>query len=333
VLFSVIVPTFGRPGEVRELLSGFAIQQFMDFEVIIVDGSPDNSLKNIAEEFKDKINISYIYEKGMGISDSRNLGAEKARGDYLVFMDSDCIAAPDYFNTVSGFLAGSRIDGFTGPDKAHPTFSRVQKAINYAMTSHFTTGGIRGQKIHIGKIHLRGFNMGISKEAFLEIGGFSGLRVGEDIDISLRFQQAGYSAVLMHDAFVYHKRKTDFIRFFVQLFLHGKARIDLFKRHSRSLKPIYFLPSVFLIYLLAGVASVFFCKYCFFLFLLTFLFYCLLVFTDASVRNKSILVGLLGAYGSIIMLIAYGTGFIYNFTRRVILRSRKESIRPAIIKE
>jgi GT2 family glycosyltransferase len=333
VLFSVIVPTFGRPGEVRELLSGFAEQHTSDFEVIIVDGSPDNHLKDIAEGFKGKINIRYIYEKGMGISDSRNLGAERAHGDYLVFMDSDCIAAPDYFNTISSFLAGNRVDGFTGPDKAHPSFSRVQKAINYAMTSHFTTGGIRGQKIHVGKIHLRGFNMGISKEAFFKIGGFSGLKAGEDIDISLRFQQAGYTAALIHDAFVYHKRKTNFLKFFVQLFLHGKARIDLFKRHNRSLKPIYFLPSVFVLYIMAGVAAVFFCKYCFVLFLLTILLYFVLLFADAALRNRSILVGLLSVYGSIIMLIAYGSGFIYNFARRVIFRSKKESIRPKIIKE
>jgi glycosyltransferase involved in cell wall biosynthesis len=333
VLFSVIVPTFGRPGEVRELLSGFTEQRSADFEVIIVDGSPDSNLKDIVEGFKDKINIRYIYEKGMGISDSRNLGAEKAHGDYLVFMDSDCIAAPDYFNIVSSFLAGNRIDGFAGPDKAHPSFSKVQKAINYAMTSHFTTGGIRGQKIHIGRIQLRGFNMGISKEAFSKIGGFSGLKAGEDIDISLRFQHAGYTAALIHDAFVYHKRKTNFLKFFVQLFLHGKARIDLFKKHSRSLKPVYFLPSVFVIYIIAGVAAIFFCKYCFLLFLVTMLLYCLLIFTDASVRNRSIAVGLLSVYASIIMLIAYGSGFIYNFARRVIFRSKKESIRPKIIKE
>lgn len=333
MLFSVIVPTFGRPGEVRELLSGFTEQRSADFEVIIVDGSPDSNLKNIVEGFKDKINIRYIYEKGMGISDSRNLGAEKAHGDYLVFMDSDCIAAPDYFNIVSSFLAGNRIDGFAGPDKAHPSFSKVQKAINYAMTSHFTTGGIRGQKIHIGRIQLRGFNMGISKEAFSKIGGFSGLKAGEDIDISLRFQHAGYTAALIHDAFVYHKRKTNFLKFFVQLFLHGKARIDLFKKHSRSLKPVYFLPSVFVIYIIAGVAAIFFCKYCFLLFLVTMLLYCLLIFTDASVRNRSIAVGLLSVYASIIMLIAYGSGFIYNFARRVIFRSKKESIRPKIIKE
>jgi glycosyltransferase involved in cell wall biosynthesis len=333
VLFSVIVPTFGRPGEVRELLSGFAEQKSADFEVIIVDGSPDNHLKDIVEGFKGRINILYIYEKGMGISDSRNLGAEKARGDYLVFMDSDCIAATDYFKTISSFLAVNRVDGFTGPDKAHPSFSRVQKAINYAMTSHFTTGGIRGQRIHVGNIHLRGFNMGISKEAFSKIGGFSGLKVGEDIDISLRFQHAGYTAALIHEAFVYHKRKTDFHKFFVQLFLHGKARIDLFKRHSRSLKPIYFLPSVFVLYIMAGFAAIFFCNCCFFVFLLTILLYCLLVLTDASIKTRSIPVGLLSVYGSIIMLIAYGSGFIYNFGRRVILRSRKESIRPTIIKE
>ncbi len=333
MLFSVIVPAFGRPVEVKELLSSFTEQHFKDFEIIIVDGSMDSSLKSVVEGFSDRINIRYFYKKGLGISDSRNMGAEKAAGDYLVFMDSDCIVAPSYFENINKFLADTKVDGFTGPDKAHPSFSRVQKAINYAMTSLLTTGGIRGQKVHIGKIHLRGFNMGISKEAFSKTGGFSGLKVGEDIDISLRFREAGYDAALIYDAYVYHKRKTNLLKFFIQLFLHGKARIDLFKRHRNSLKRLYFVPALFVLYLLTGVSTIFFCIYCFVFFMLTILFYCLLLFTDSSIRNKSIVVGLLSAYSSIIMLVAYGTGFIYNFARRIIFRSTKESIRPMIIKE
>jgi GT2 family glycosyltransferase len=333
VRFSVVVPTFGRPEEVRELLSSFTTQDYKDYEIIIVDGSPDRNLEQVIAEFRGKINIRYFYEKGLGISDSRNLGADKAKGEYLIFMDSDCIVSSGYFNNVNKFLSENRVQGFTGPDKAHSSFSTVQKAINYAMTSHFTTGGIRGQKIHIGKIHLRGFNMGILKDAFIKINGFSGLKVGEDIDISMRFQKAGYKAALIYNAYVYHKRKTNFLKFFIQLFLHGKARIDLYKRHTSSLKPLYFMPSLFIIYLLAGFSAIFYCNYCFVIFLLTLLFYALLLFTDASVRNKHPWIGLLSVYSSIIMLIAYGAGFIYNFIKRIIFRSKKESIRPLIIKE
>lgn len=331
--FSVIVPTFGRPDEVRELLSGFIDQEFNDYEIIIVDGSHDTILRKVTDNFINKINLRYFYEKGMGISDSRNLGAEKANGEYLVFMDSDCIVSTDYFKNIDIFLSENKVEGFTGPDKAHSSFSAVQKAINYAMTSHFTTGGIRGQKVHIGKIHLRGFNMGILKEAFFKIGGFSGLKVGEDIDISMRFQSAGYKAALITNAYVYHKRKSNFRKFFIQLSLHGKARIDLFKRHRNSLKPLYFLPSLFVLYLLAGISTAFYCSLCFVVFLITVLFYLFLLFTDATVRNKNPYIGLLGMIASIIMLIAYGTGFIRNFVRRIIFRSKQESIRPLIIKE
>ncbi len=331
--FSVIVPTFGRPDEVRELLSGFIDQEFRDFEIIIVDGSHDTSLKIVIDDFIDKINLRYFYEKGLGISDSRNLGAGKATGEFLVFMDSDCLVSHNYFKNVDNFLSVNKVDGFTGPDKAHSSFSPVQKAINYAMTSHYTTGGIRGQKVHIGKIHLRGFNMGISKEAFTKIEGFRGLKVAEDIDISMRFRNAGYKAALITNAYVYHKRKSDFRKFFIQLSLHGKARIDLYKRHRNSLKPLYFLPSLFVLYILAGISTAFYCNYCFTFFLATILLYTVVLFTDAAVRNKSLIVGLLGTYASVIMLIAYGTGFIRNLIKRVILGSDLESIRPMIIKE
>ncbi len=331
--FSVVVPTFGRPEEVRELLSSFAAQDYRDYEIILVDGSHDTRLEKVIEGFRGKANIRYFYEKGLGISDSRNLGADKAKGEYLIFMDSDCIISPEYFKNVNIFLSENRVEGFTGPDKAHSSFSAVQKAINYAMTSHFTTGGIRGQKIHIGKIHLRGFNMGILKDAFSKIGGFSGLKAGEDIDISLRFQKAGYKAALIYNAYVYHKRKTNFLKFFIQLFLHGKARIDLYKRHRSSLKLLYFMPSLFIFYLLAGITAIFYCNICFAVFLATILLYLLLLFTDSSIRNKHPGIGLLSVYSSIIMLIAYGTGFIFNFIKRIIFRSSRESIRPLIIKE
>ena len=331
--FSVIVPTFGRPDEVRELLSSFIDQEFKDYEIIIVDGSLDTLLKKVIDEFHKIINIRYLYEKGLGISDSRNLGAGKANGEFLVFVDSDCIMSSEYFKNVDGFLLENKVDGFTGPDKAHSSFSEVQKAINYAMTSHLTTGGIRGQKIHIGKIHLRGFNMGISKEAFIKIGGFSGLKVAEDIDVSMRFQNAGYKAALITNAYVYHKRKANFLKFSVQLSLHGKARIDLFKRHRNSLKPLYFLPSLFVLYLLTGISTVLYCNYCFTFFLISIVTYIVLLFIDASIRNKNLIVGLLGTYASILMLIAYGTGFIRNFIKRVIFKSKKESIRPLTIKE
>jgi GT2 family glycosyltransferase len=175
--------------------------------------------------------------------------------------------------------------------------------------------------------------MGISKEAFNSIKGFSGLKVGEDIDISMRFQSAGYKAALITNAYVYHKRKSNFLKFFIQLSLHGKARIDLFKRHKKSLKPLYFLPSLFVLYLLTGISTAFYCNYCFIFFLITVIVYTSLLFFDASIRNKSPVVGLLGTYASILMLIAYGIGFIRNFTKRIILRSSKESIRPTIIKE
>ena len=331
--FSVIIPTFGRPDEVRELLSGFAAQEYKDYEIIIVDGSHDQSLRKVTDNFIEKANVRYFYEKGMGISDSRNLGAGKADGEFLLFMDSDCIVSRDYFRNVADFLSVNKVDGFTGPDKAHPSFSAVQKAINYAMTSHFTTGGIRGQKIHIGKIHLRGFNMGISKKAFFKIGGFSGLKAGEDIDISLRFQDAGYKAALIANAYVYHKRKSSLRKFFIQLSLHGKARIDLFMRHRNSLKPLYFLPSLFVLYILAGISTAFYCSYCFMFFLATVIFYLFLLFADASLRNKSLYIGLLGTAASFIMLVAYGTGFIQNFIRRILLGSKKESVRPLVIKE
>jgi cellulose synthase/poly-beta-1,6-N-acetylglucosamine synthase-like glycosyltransferase len=309
-------------------------QETNDFEVIVVDGSHDDILHTVINEFKDKTNLKYIQEKGLGASESRNLGCEKAKGDFLVFIDSDCVVPPDYFNKINAYLAGNpSIDAYGGPDAADITFSPFQKAVNYAMTSMLTTGGIRGKKKHIGKFQLRGFNMGIRKEAFFAVGGYTGMQVAEDIDLSMRLQKSGYRTALIPDAFVYHRRKASFYKFYKQLFFHGKGRIDLHIKHGDALKWVHMLPSVFVLYLIAGIAMAFVFRPAFFIFLLSMAVYILAVFLDASIRNRSLLVGILSVITSFELLIGYGLGVWKNIIYRMLLKRGQDSTKEQILKE
>ena len=331
--YSVIVPTFNRPDEVSELLDSLIRQTFRDFEVILADGSPGDRVKEIADRYILRLPLLYLYKKGLGISESRNLGVQKASGDYVIFLDSDCIAPPQYIDTINRYLAENPAEVFGGPDAAHASFTPVQKAIGYAMTSPFTTGGIRGLKKHMGKYQPRSFNMGVLRDAFLKVGGFSGLKVSEDIDLSIRLDNAGYRTVLIPEAFVYHKRRSTFYKFFKQTNSFGRGRVDLSIRHGNALKPVHMLPSLFVLYNAAGILSILFSRPVFLAYLFSILLYSLLIFLHSSLRNRSLYIGLLSVAASFVMLTGYGTGMISNLFLRKILRSKRESEKPEITKE
>jgi cellulose synthase/poly-beta-1,6-N-acetylglucosamine synthase-like glycosyltransferase len=334
MFYSVILPTFGRPDEVENFLESITLQHFKNYEVIVVDGSLDDILHPVIAKYKQIIDMNYRHERGLAASESRNLGCEKARGDFLIFIDSDCIVPPDYFVKVESFLASNiDTDAYGGPDAADKTFSPLQKAINYAMTSMLTTGGIRGKKKHIGKFQMRGFNMGIRREAFFKIGGYSGMQVGEDIDLSMRLQKAGYRVALIDEAFVYHRRKTTFNKFFKQLYFHGKGRIDLHLKHGNALKPVHMLPGFFVVYLLTGFAMAAINMSLFLLFLVILMIYVFVVLIDATIRNKSIYVGLLSIITAFELLIAYGTGLWRNIIVRMIFKKGGDSKKELILKE
>ena len=330
--YSVVLPTFGRPGDVDEFLDSLTSQEYKNFEVIIVDATLNDSVKEVADRYLERLNLTYIYQKGLGISDSRNLGVERSKGEYVIFIDSDCVLPPSYFTEIEKYLNQNKVDAFGGPDAASEDFTLSQKAINYVMTSFLTTGGIRGKAKRIGRFQPRGFNMGISRKAFDAVGGYSGLKVAEDIDLSMRLHKAGFLAALIPEAFVYHKRKTNLYKFFVQMFMYGKARIDLFLRHREALKMTYLVPLFFLVYLIAGIISVIFNDIVFSLFLTTIILYALAVFIDSSIRNRNLVAGLLSVFAVYEFLIGYGTGLIYNIFRRIVLR-RKEIERAKILKE
>jgi GT2 family glycosyltransferase len=331
--FSIIIPTFNRPDEVTELLDSLVLQTFKDFEVIIADGSPATVVKDTVEPYYEKLNLVYLYEKNLGISESRNLGVQKATGEYIIFLDSDCITPSEYLETIERYLAQHPAEVFGGPDATHESFSPVQKAISYAMTSPFTTGGIRGRKKHMGKYQPRSFNMGVLREAFNKVGGFSGLKVSEDIDLSIRLDIAGYPSVLIPEAFVYHKRRSTFYKFYKQTNSFGRGRVDLYIRHGNAIKPVHLLPSLFVLYNIAGLLSVFFSIPVFLTYVIIILAYSMIIFIHAAFINQSLAVGLLSIAASFVMLTGYGIGLISNLVSRLLFKSTRESEKPEITKE
>jgi len=353
--YSIIVPVFNRPDEVDELLESLCLQTVKDFEVLIVEDGSQRDCKAVVDKYTDRLDVKYFMKPNSGPGQSRNYGAERASGEWLIILDSDVVLPEGYLAAIekSGQLTvdsydysqgvqgnhnyplstiNSSLAAWGGPDAAHPSFTPIQKAISYSMTSFFTTGGIRGGKAKLDKFYPRSFNMGIRRDVYLQLGGFSKMRFGEDIDFSYRIVEAGYRPQLFPDAWVWHKRRTDFRKFFRQVYNSGIARINLEKRHPGTMKLVHLLPTVFTIgviglILISAIGRALmhyvdrdqFYWMCFAPWI-PILFYSLIIFVDSTIRNRSFWVGLLSIPAAFVQLMGYGLGFIESWWKRCILK-------------
>ena len=358
--YSIIVPVYNRPDEVDELLQSLCSQTLKDFEVVIVEDGSLKPCKDVCDKYADILDLHYYLKDNSGPGQSRNYGVERSQGEYVIVLDSDVVLPEGYLAAVEKELTANShcvphsdlqvrekpIAAFGGPDATHPSFTPVQKAISYSMTSFFTTGGIRGGKTKLDKFYPRSFNMGIRRDVYLQLGGFSKMRFGEDIDFSYRIVEAGFMPRLFPEAWVWHKRRTDFRKFFRQVYNSGIARINLEKRHPGTMKLVHLLPTVFTVGVIGcllltvlgaglyiegewldanglrptdnmhqGVGFMFGL-----LGLFPLLFYSLIIFIDSSIRNRSLWVGLLSIPAAFTQLMGYGLGFIESWWKRCVLK-------------
>lgn len=313
--YSVIIPVYNRPDEVDELLESLSHQTLKDFEVLVVEDGSSVPCKEVTDKYRLSMEVRYYAKPNSGPGQTRNYGAERSRGEYLLILDSDCILPEGYLQAVEAELEREPADAFGGPDRAHTSFTPVQKAINYAMTSFFTTGGIRGGKKKMDKFYPRSFNMGVRADVYKALGGFSNMRFGEDIDFSIRIFKNGYRCRLFPGAWVWHKRRTDFRKFFKQVHNSGIARINLYKKYPESLKLVHLLPAVFTVGVVLVLLASLVCPWS----LLLLLMFALVIFLDSSLRNRSVWIGVLSVGAAFIQLTGYGSGFLCAWWKRCVL--------------
>jgi glycosyltransferase involved in cell wall biosynthesis len=320
MFFSIIIPLYNRPQEIDELLHTLTQQTYTQFEVLIIEDGSKIDAKDIVDSYADRLDIKYFYKENGGQGFARNFGFERAKGDYFVVFDSDCLIPIDYLEIVKNYLLEHHLDAYGGPDGAHPSFSPVQKAISYSMTSPFTTGGIRGNKKHIGQFHPRSFNMGISREVWELTGGFILTRLGEDIEFSIRIHSLGFKIGLIPEAIVFHKRRTDLKQFYKQLHFFGRARINIYKHFPSELKIVHFFPALFTLFLILSLMlnllSPILADFCNTLLAI----YILLIFFHSWKLNKSAKVAFLSIAASFVQLTAYGLGFMQDLWKTLIYR-------------
>jgi glycosyltransferase involved in cell wall biosynthesis len=326
--FSLVIPVYNRPEEVDELLQSLSQQEYSEkFEVVIIEDGSSLKCDNIAANYKQKLDISYYFKENSGPGDSRNFGMSKAKGDYFIIFDSDCIIPKPYLSEVEKSLENQYADCFGGPDKALDSFSDIQKAINFAMTSFLTTGGIRGGSEKIDKFQPRSFNMGLSRKAFNASGGFGNIHPGEDPDLSIRLWELGFETKLYPLAFVYHKRRIDWNKFSLQVNKFGKARPILNHWYPKYSKLTYFFPSVFIIGFFVSLFLIFFAVD---VLLKFYIGYFVLLFLAASFESKSVKIGYLSIIAVWKQFFGYGTGFIESFFKINLLKQKPQEAFPEL---
>ncbi|MBQ0073710.1 MAG: glycosyltransferase [Prevotella sp.] len=330
--YSIIIPVFNRPDEVDELLDSLTRQVFDDFEVLVIEDGSSIPCNEVCKKYNDRLTLRYYKKDNSGPGQTRNFGAERANGEYLIILDSDVVLPEGYLTAVEEELRQNPCDAFGGADASHPSFTPVQKAISYSMTSFFTTGGIRGGKKKLDRFYPRSYNMGIRRDVYLRLNGFSKMRFGEDIDFSYRIIEAGCSSRLFPKAWVWHKRRTDLRKFFRQVYNSGIARINLEKRHPGTMKLVHMLPMVFTVGVIALVlisavsrALMHYEPTHFWLWyalcitaLMPLALYAIIIFIDSFFMHRSIKIAGLSIAAAFVQLMGYGFGFIEAWWKRCV---------------
>ncbi|PKV52115.1 cellulose synthase/poly-beta-1,6-N-acetylglucosamine synthase-like glycosyltransferase [Aquimarina sp. MAR_2010_214] len=311
IYFSFIVPVYNRPNEIKELLDSMVVMDYIKpYEIVIVeDGSSDTS-KEVIETFTDRLSISYYQKSNTGPGDSRNFGMRKAKGNYFIILDSDVLLPKEYLSKAESFLSDTFVHCYGGPDDAHQSFSNLQKAISYSMTSYLTTGGIRGRKNTVGKFQPRSFNMGLSKEAFQASGGFGNIHPGEDPDLTIRLWKLGYDTTLIPEAKVFHKRRISWKKFYIQVNKFGLVRPILNKWHPDTAKLTYWFPTLFLMYIVFSVVTVLLGWWYFIAILGMYLG---IIFLGATLEYKNVSIGIQSILAVLVQFYGYGKGFLKSY--------------------
>lgn len=326
--FSFIVPVYNRPNEIKELLESLNLQTYRKpFEVVIVEDGSTISSKNVVASYENDITISYYEKANSGPGDSRNYGMEKAKGSYFIVLDSDCIVPPQYLEEVQKSLQNNFVHCYGGPDAAHESFTTVQKAINYAMTSFLTTGGIRGGKKAVDKFQPRSFNMGISKEAFETVGGYGNIHPGEDPDLTIRIWNKGYQTKLIPEAYVFHKRRIDWNKFYTQVHKFGMVRPILNQWHPETRKITYWFPTLFCLgFILAVILAIL----GIWIPLMAYGIYVAILLVDALFKVKDVRVAFLALFATGVQFLGYGYGFLKSTIYLNFSKKRPEVLFPKL---
>lgn len=209
---SVVIPTIGRGELLKGTLSGVLGSDYPDFEVIVVDQTPETDASVIELVEKNRDRVKYIHVDEPGLPNARNIGIEAANGDVILFLDDDVVVggaligahAKSYVEDCIGGVAGRILPPGDGPIGFERNPKKIAKMKLFGLLVYDNFNSDVPTRAH----HTRGCNMSFRREALIRGGGFDtgfgGSAHLEETDMAIRVRDLGYEIIFEPEASLVH---------------------------------------------------------------------------------------------------------------------------------
>ena len=233
--FSIIVPTHDRPEQLLWCLDALAALRYPreEFEVIVVnDGGampPGDMLAPLAE----RIQFTLLAQENSGPARARNLGAERARGEYLAFTDDDCAPTPDWLTALEQALRQAP-EALVGGRIINVVEGRLCSEASQLLIEYLY--GYYNGAVDRGANFFASNNLAMSAPAFRALRGFApsfGRAAAEDRDFCARWRFAGGRFEYVPNAVVRHAHVLTLAAFAGQHFSYGRGAYKFRVEHTR----------------------------------------------------------------------------------------------------
>ena len=220
--FSVIVPTYRRPGQLTTCLQALAGSRYPreQFEVVVVDDGGAAPLDGVVSAFRDRLDVTLLRQAHAGPAAARNTGAAHATGRIFAFTDDDCQPAPDWLQTLQRHFA---------PAPDHIVGGRTCNALPanpYSTASQLIVDLVYGY-YNVEPSRARFFasnNLALPADLFRAVGGFDAtFTTSEDRELCDRWRHHGYRMTYAPEAVVYHAHALTLRTFWRQHFNYGRG--------------------------------------------------------------------------------------------------------------
>lgn len=229
---SLVIPTYNRLHNTRNLLDSLKYSDF-SCEIIIIDDHSSDNIFDLVKSYESFLNIIYFQnEKNSGPAYSRNKGIELASHDYIAFTDNDCISSFDWLIRLFEYIsnASPNIAGVGGRTLAHQkdTLSRYYE-YNKILDPWFYNGKC---------LYLVTANSIFKKDILVQVGGFDSniLKAGgEDVGLCFKILNCGYDLLYNPEAIIYHCFQNSILNFYKTFFRYGfGSRIQYDKYYKEN---------------------------------------------------------------------------------------------------
>jgi len=313
---SIVVVTKNEERHIRDCLESLMRLEYPKekYEIIVVDGNSTDKTREIVKKYPVKL----IIDKEGGLANSRNIGIQAAKGDYIASTDADCVVKEDWLRILVGSIqeAPEDVVAVGGPNSIFEDDAPFAKLVGYMQETFFASGGApQSYKINESKyvFSIHNCNILYKKGVLIEKGGFDeNFNVGEDAELNFRLRQKGYKFLYLPSIIVWHRRPDGLKKFIKKMFLYGDSMAKITRKHKKIIRWYAFLPTFAMFALLVAYPLIKLFSLVVYIYMCSISIYVIgLVISMAQVyRSYSSIKSLLTLVLLPIQHLSYGVGFL-----------------------